>query len=207
MGEGKSKIIYNQKENSLEIIFPGHRKTIEIVMGILTTMVGIFLLVMGTRAMLSADVVFKAGIAFTVLWVVIVFVIIILNFRLVLWQFYNKEIHTITPEFWQIDRQGGLLKDVKRYEISGIKNLRIREEKPVDFWKRNSQLYWNYINPGSTLRFDYDLQTIKSGSGITEAEALECVHILLQNKLLETRHIWRPLESELPVPFAMGKIG
>ena len=204
MREGKSKIIYNQKENSLEIIFPGHRKTIEIVMGILTTMVGIFLLVMGTRAMLSADVVFKAGIAFTVLWVVIVFVIIILNFRLVLWQFYNKEIHTLTAETWQIDRQGNLLKDIKKYPISEIKNLRIREEKPADFWKRNSQLYWNHINPGSTLRFDYQLHTIKFGSGISEAEALQFIHKLLELQLITNDNIWRPLEGELPAPFSVN---
>ena len=102
------------------------------------------------------------------------------------------EIVLIYNDYIEIERQGMLLKEVKKYAISDIKNIRIREEN-YDLKWMNSMLNLDLFSPsaGSTIRFDIGNNTVKFGSGIDEAEAYAIIQKLVDLQYLSHKNIWK----------------
>jgi len=188
----KAKAILKMAENSGEIVFPGLRNWPRIVLLIVAIVIGLIAGLIGLKGMTRADIVFGYGDVFMCVWIFIWIVFILLLFRNLFWNIFNMEIVLIYNDYIEIERQGMLLKEVKKYAISDIENIRIREEN-YDLKWMNSMLNLDLFSPsaGSTIRFDIGNNTVKFGSGIDEAEAYAIIQKLVDLQYLSHKNIWK----------------
>lgn len=187
------KITRYEQDGKVEYEFPGHHPAFTIALLILSFIIGIFVLFIGLKYMHKADVVFKGGYPFKLIYSIILLLFLSVTLRAVLWNIFNREVIVFGDGMLSIDRQGTLFKNVKSYPVSGIRNLRVRETKASD----RSGVEGGRFDPGSSLRFDADGQTIAFGSGISESTAANLIREWLQEEWISRENLLPAKDAHL----------
>ena len=111
--------------------------------------------------------------------------VMIIPFRIFLWNVVGKEVIHIEQGVITLDKKGLLFYKVKSYDLNEAHNFRAQEDpsmmmtpfgiRPSGFFKMNSS---------GTIRFDYGLQTVRFANNMDEVEANFILQKLRDKKVI-----------------------
>lgn len=101
------------------------------------------------------------------------------------WNLIGKEAITFKQGQVTIAKKGSLFSRPKTYDLREVKKIRAKEEESIFGSPFGGKTNMSAMNSqGGTLRFDYGLQTVKFGIGLSEAEANFILDTLKSKRIL-----------------------